>query len=299
MVLDVIFVGGFESGGLAIMAGARLRLLHAAMRHLFREEIRAGRFEWDEERDGLIISREDMLATLMGFSIVTVDGLPRLGVPLERDDMEAIWMLWRNFGRAMGIPKQDMPEDVNDARAFYQAYMRRHFKRAEENEAGVKLTKMHLDVMADQLYPLLYPQPDTRKPGKALDTSEARDVCRGVMIHLIGPKCTRMLGLDGSDLRGMRAWLRLGQAMLGGLYYAYTRLTRRWSGHRQRMRRRARALNRLLLLGLLTNELGGRPKWVLPRRLAGLASEHDDDHGRGNRRGRRGGGYGALGARSG
>ena len=60
---------------------------------------------------GVPVNLEDMLATIMGFSWLLVDGTKRLGVPFTEQEAEDNYYLWRVFALLMGIHPEGRPHD--------------------------------------------------------------------------------------------------------------------------------------------------------------------------------------------
>ena len=95
-----------------------------------------------------------MLATIMGFSLLLIDGIRRLGLPLTEGEAGDLYYLWRTFAVLMGIHPEGSPHDdslvpatLTDAEVFYAAYVRRNDTTAERNPYGVVLTKDNLAMM--------------------------------------------------------------------------------------------------------------------------------------------------------
>jgi hypothetical protein len=150
MVVNVTSRGGFEPAGKAIVTAAKLRLLHAGVRRLVRR-----RLPDYEAQYGVPVNHEDMLATIMGFSLLVIRGLQKLGVPLTDEEAEDYYYLWRVFALAMGIHPPGAPTSTNhipasltEADEFYAAYARRHYRSAAENPEGVALTGANLQMLA-------------------------------------------------------------------------------------------------------------------------------------------------------
>lgn len=156
LLINICRDDAFEVGGRAVVAGQKMRLLHAGIRRL----VRVYRPELASEL-GTPLSLEDMLFTGMQFSYFVIDGLRRLGQKFSADEAEDYFYLWRNFSLLMGIHPPGRPTDfswiprtVDDAAAFNQAYVRRHARSAAENPDGVNLTLAQLQMLRD-----LIPQP--------------------------------------------------------------------------------------------------------------------------------------------
>ena len=112
MVVDVMTAGGLEPGGTGIWAARKVRLMHAAIRHLILGRIDVS---WDTEHDGVPVNQEDMAATLMTFSYLVVTGLRRLGFWVSREEAEEYLAAWKVVGGLMGVLPELIPADFDEA----------------------------------------------------------------------------------------------------------------------------------------------------------------------------------------
>jgi len=149
MIVNVTSRNAFVPGGLAVVTAQKLRLLHAGVRTI------VPRYRPDyAERFGPPVNHEDMLATLMAFSYLLIDGLRKLNLALTDKEAEDYYYLWRVYAVLMGIhppgaPFDDslVPRNVEEAALFYDTYARRQYTGPEENPSGVVLTQENLDMM--------------------------------------------------------------------------------------------------------------------------------------------------------
>jgi hypothetical protein len=149
LLVNISNPGSFQPHGRAILTAQKLRLLHAGVRTMvprFRPHYR--------EKFGEPVNHEDMLATIMGFSYLVIDGLRRLKLPLTEQEAEDFYYLWRVFALLMGIHPQGRPHDaslipatVPEAGVFYDSYVRRNDAPARENPYGVVLTLDNIRMM--------------------------------------------------------------------------------------------------------------------------------------------------------
>lgn len=153
MVVNVCSRGGFGDHGAAIVTAQKLRLLHAGVRHVADRVLPDYRAEF-----GAPVNHEDMLATIMGFSYLVIEGLQKLDVGLADDEAEDLYYVWRVFAQMMGIHPTEAPADasyvpasVAEAREFYDCYAGRHFTGPEENPEGVILTRNNLRMMRQMI----------------------------------------------------------------------------------------------------------------------------------------------------
>jgi hypothetical protein len=154
LLINISDANAFQPGGRAVVTAQKLRLLHAGVR-----AIAAQRRPHYQERYGPPVNHEDMLATIMGFSWLLIDGVRRLGLPLSGQEAEDLYYLWQVFALLMGITPPGRPHDfswipptIGDAAVFYDAYVRRHDTSADQNAYGVVLTDENLKMMRSMIW---------------------------------------------------------------------------------------------------------------------------------------------------
>jgi uncharacterized protein (DUF2236 family) len=144
-VLSVMAPGSLESGGRGIRKIQKVRLLHAAIRHL----VTASR-RWDEDGDGVPICQEDLAGTLMSFSSIVVDALRKLGVRVDDDEAEDYYYRWRAIGQMLGIDPVAIPPDLAAARALTDLIAQRNHRRSDE---GIEMTRALFELHSESLPP--------------------------------------------------------------------------------------------------------------------------------------------------
>lgn len=142
LLVNVSNPGSFEPHGKAVLTAQKLRLLHAGVRTMV-PRFRPGY----EERFGVPVNHEDMLATIMAFSYLVIAGIRRLGLPLPDAEAEDYYHLWWAYAQMMGIPEEYVPATLAEAGEFYDAYVRRHDTGPAENPYGLVLTQDNVDMM--------------------------------------------------------------------------------------------------------------------------------------------------------
>lgn len=173
MIIDVMSPGGLEPGGHGLRTVQKVRLMHAAVRHLARQ---SGRLkpEWDEP-----INQEDMAGTLVTFSVVTIRSLARLGYTLSAQEAEAYHHAWRVIGHLMGVDAALLPERLEDTELLAEAIFRRHHRACPEGQA-------HNRALVEVLERII--------PGTALD-----GLVPSLMRHLLGAELADLLAVPQAD----------------------------------------------------------------------------------------------------
>ena len=198
LLVDTSGSGAFEADGRAMMTAQKLRLLHAGVRSL------VPRYRPDyEARYGVPVNHEDMLATLMGFSYLVVEGLRRLELAVSDTEADDFYYLWSTFARLMGIHPPGRSESVElvpqsfaEATVFYEAFSRRHYTGAADNPDGVKLAQVNLEMMES-----LIPKP-LRRLGLGWAPMEA-------MLDTLGAEGMRRVGIEPPAGKGKGMLSRL------------------------------------------------------------------------------------------
>jgi hypothetical protein len=239
LLVNVSSPQSFERSGVALLNAQQMRLLHAGVRSNVAPKIldrRGGEGSYQAYRDryGVPINQEDLLATIMAFSLLVVRGLRTLHIPLSDAEAEDFYYVWRVFAHLMGIhPPGDpaneshLPETLAEASDFYAAYCKRHFagetrwagawrdKSLMENPDGCALAERHLNMLATVL------------PDGGSRFFDLADVTHIYVEMLIGEEACARVGIPRLQGHGMlrfslmhlpRWWARLWNRVNGGIH---------------------------------------------------------------------------------
>lgn len=153
-VVDAMMPGGLLEHGRGLRAAQRVRLMHAAIRHLIlrpralagdghhhdRPMIRVlGNERWDGSELGVPINQEDMGYTLLTFSLVILRSLERLGVDVDRDEARAWFHRWAVIGHHMGI-KPELLDRMRDRTTAEDLFARIQAHQVGASPEGVRMT---------------------------------------------------------------------------------------------------------------------------------------------------------------
>jgi ER-bound oxygenase mpaB/B'/Rubber oxygenase, catalytic domain len=168
---------GLRPGALGWRSVLRVRLMHAQVRRLLLD---SGRWSFDEWSQP--INQADMLATILLFSCVFIDGIRKLGVHVTAEEADDYQHLFRYVGVLIGVEPALLP--TTHAEAMQLAEL-------------IRLTQGAPDEDSRELVRALIEAPArAAKSAHELKRSErqvavARGICRG----LIGDELADALGL--------------------------------------------------------------------------------------------------------
>lgn len=262
-LIDVMSLDGLEPGGRGLQDIARVRLMHAAIRHLLLQPapgpLGEGRRDfarvlaeasWEVRTHGQPIHQVVMSATILCFSYVALRSVRHLGLHPPPEAEHAYLHAWNVVGHLMGVRDELLlprPETYAAAEHLFNHIWHRFRARAPDAE-GTRLTAALLRFLEGPLADLPAP---------------LRHLPRLLMRDLIGPDLTRLLGVElgfwdevgaGLAAAGLRELDHLGDAV-------YDRLPR--------SRRAAEFLFRRLVYALEGTPRGGeRPPFQIPDHLA-------------------------------
>jgi hypothetical protein len=147
-LIDVLTVGALDEDGTGRRTIQRVRLMHAAVRHLIEARRRHDPAIWNPAW-GAPINQEDLAGTMLAFSDVVAGPLPKLGVQVPPEDADAYLHLWNVIAHLLGLCDEMRVRDLTDAGALVDAIKRRQFRASPE---GQEMTRALLDLL-DELTP--------------------------------------------------------------------------------------------------------------------------------------------------
>lgn len=150
LIVDVMKEGGLGRSGDGVKAAQKVRLMHAAIRHLILKTPRkqpsteppksfadvASRMpRWDVARCGLPINQEQMAYTLLTFSYVILRAFDGMKIPLTRDERTAYLHCWNVVGHILGVRRELLAFTFEDAGILFSKIKERRMGTSEAGEA--------------------------------------------------------------------------------------------------------------------------------------------------------------------
>lgn len=71
--------------------------------------------DWDSSKWGIPINMWDMLATNLGFSLVFLIGLRKIGIVPSQEEVDGLFHFWKYVGNLLGIPIELLPDNEQEA----------------------------------------------------------------------------------------------------------------------------------------------------------------------------------------
>jgi len=138
LILNVMAPGGLGPDGRGIRDAQKVRLMHAAVRHLC-----AVSGEWDPAWDSPI-NQEDLAGTLLTFSVVPLQALGKLAMSVSDEQADAYLHSWNVVGHVLGIDRRLLADDIDEATALWTAIKRRQWAPSPE---GQEMTEALVETM--------------------------------------------------------------------------------------------------------------------------------------------------------
>jgi hypothetical protein len=241
-VTAVTALGGLRPGALGWQLVLRVRLMHAAVRRLL---LTSGR--WSHEDWAYPINQHDMLATILLFSNVFVDGVRRFGVHVTPDEADDYQHLFRWVGELIGVESALLPTTYAEATRLAELI---HLTQGEPDDDSRALVAALLE----------RPLRGANTPQELKRAERQVAVATGLCRSLIGDELADKLGLRRDGHRHWALGVRLTLQLL------------------ERARRGVPRLNQVVrLLGsrywdlTVTRGLGDEPaRYDLPQQLTGM-----------------------------
>lgn len=190
MIFPVMLEGGLGPSGSGVRQIQKVRLIHAAIRHLILlrvakpTAIQATTFgevleytSWDVESEGQPINQEQIGFTLLSFGYLFIRSLKHFGINPTREEKDAYLHCWNVAGHIIGLKRDMMAETMDEAEELFTTIKRRW---AKQTDAGQALAKALLGAMEDQI-PL----------------SVAKPVAGMLARRLLGRETADLLGITG------------------------------------------------------------------------------------------------------
>jgi len=99
-----------EYGNIGFNSVIKTRMIHSFARVSILKAT-----DWDNMKWGIPLNSWDMLATNLGFSLVYLVGIQRLGIRPLREEIDGLFHLWKYIGYLLGIPLEIIPENEQSA----------------------------------------------------------------------------------------------------------------------------------------------------------------------------------------
>jgi len=93
----------------------KTRLIHSYARLSIKKHYK----QWDTENWGEPINSWDMMATYIGFSLVFLHSLQKLGNTFSKEEEDGIFHLWKYVGYLLGIPERLLPDNKKQATEYF------------------------------------------------------------------------------------------------------------------------------------------------------------------------------------
>lgn len=171
-LVDVMNPGSLDPRGAGVLTTLKVRLVHASVRHFIGSSPKWNAVEWQNP-----INQEDLVFTMLVFSLVMVQGLELLEIELEPERAEDFLYAWTVIGHYLGINPELIPANLEEARELQNLIHERQFGISE---AGQEVNKALVDFAKEIMI-----------PGQAFDKTPET-----LIRFFMGPTYAKMLGVE-------------------------------------------------------------------------------------------------------
>jgi len=132
LTLHCMAPGGLAPAGAGVRDAQKVRLMHAAVRHLVLES------EVYDPEWGVPINQEDLAGTLLTFSVVVLDAIAKLGTTFSDEEADAYFHAWNCVGHILGVDRRLIADTLDDGRALSRRIIERNWEASPEGRAMTK-----------------------------------------------------------------------------------------------------------------------------------------------------------------
>lgn len=99
-----------QRSGIGFSSAVKVRMIHAFSRaYIYKQP------QWDNNQWGIPINQGDMVATNLGFSVVFLEGIRRVGFKPADQEVKGLFHFWKYIGYLLGIPPTYLPDTEEQA----------------------------------------------------------------------------------------------------------------------------------------------------------------------------------------
>jgi hypothetical protein len=175
--------GGMGRWGEGFAITVRVRLMHAQVRHLIWKSN-----TWEPDKWGAPINQHDMVATVLLFSSIVMEGLRQFGIQIAPQESDNMMQLWRYIGYLMGVKEELLPTSEKEANTIKQCI---YETQAPPDDDARQLTRSLIDI------PLIHSHNPQEEEAARKRIRVIEGICRG----LIGDELADGLGLSRTPWR--------------------------------------------------------------------------------------------------
>ena len=108
--VNVTGQNAMQRNAIGFKSAIKVRLMHAYARAAIQKTP-----GWNNDLWGIPINQGDMVATNLGFSLVFIEGLKRLGIKRTEKEIKGVLHLWKYIGYLLGISAEMLPDTEKEA----------------------------------------------------------------------------------------------------------------------------------------------------------------------------------------
>lgn len=132
--IDIMSRDSFHPGKYGFFAATKVRIIHAYVRKFMWDKGWNEKYAADYDQP---VCQEDMMGTLLAFSVCNIEGIQKMGLLISDEEKDAVMYTWHIAGKLLGVEDAFNPESFEDGQLLFHHLIDKEKKLGVENKALV------------------------------------------------------------------------------------------------------------------------------------------------------------------
>ena len=179
--IDIMSKDSFQPGHYGFFSATKVRIIHAYVRKFMWDKGWNEKFsnEYDQP-----VCQEDMMGTLLAFSVCNIEGIRKMGLLVSEEEADAIVYTWHIAGKLLGVADEFNPDSFEEGHLLFHHLIHKEKKLGMENKV---LVDAILNFMRSIFTPAALNYTALKKQNKLPEL---------LVSYLVGKEVSPYIGLD-------------------------------------------------------------------------------------------------------
>ncbi|MFN8295079.1 MAG: oxygenase MpaB family protein [Chitinophagales bacterium] len=184
--IDIMSKDSFQPDKYGFFAATKVRIIHAFVRKFMWDK------NWNEKYAAEYdqpVCQEDMMGTLLAFSVCNIEGIQKMGLLITEEEKDAIIYTWHITGKLLGVDEEYNPSNFIDGQMLFHHLIHKEKKLGMENKALV-------DAILNFMRSIFTPTLLSKLPLKIKDQNKLPEI---LVSYFVGREISPFIGLTYHD----------------------------------------------------------------------------------------------------